>query len=1345
MDNIFFSISLRKQQSLRLKKFFYGLSIIFVLFSTFSLSYADRKEIAPERDIFVVRDAPQSPDWKILWDSARKLVREAQYVSAADVYGQLFSIKPNIEEANWEYCKVLLHIESYGVASKIISLLLEKNPTKSEYLLVAGQVAAHQKNYAAAERYFGLIFEKSPTGTYGDAALKGLAYSLRSRGHKDLAFPLMHQLSVRQPTNKVLLHDLALDAVFLKQFDTARSLYRKLLAYEKVDDKVLFEAATVFDAQGFEKERNALLERYLRLHPEYVPFRKKLMVVSEQNDDYDTLMEHLSFFIENSKDKSDYLLKAAEVSSTYLKRPDKALGYLEQLRITDPGDREVLASINELQIQLANDFLIIVENGSADLLWDDLDSIGANRQSIFERMAALLEKQKKYLPLIDILEVLYQHGQDKASTGVRLAQLLNTVKKYELSQRYAALVPEKMRNADYYHLKADNETHLGLEFQSFNSLKKVLDFRPEDMRLRKQSIELAGRLGLVKDQIKLFNYLNEIGTTRISLDVVVTHVKLLALNQMYEEGLGVCNKAISANTTESHLIRLYLLKADLLRLSGSARGAEQLLRQLLHEKMYQNLVLLQLAENSIADGDLLMGRKWFDLFDSKKGEYKSAFGGDYLRNKKQLVHLSLLRLEGQFDEALERIDQILEEDAVRKNSGDDTIFISRLLKERGRLYLAAGNYPAAEKTLETELYERDFDPELFVLYENVLVQGNKDKLEGVAAQKLRRDNTVLFSRVMGVVEKEIENQAYGRAKQHFSLIDSVSNQSVRLKNLSIKLALADNRFESAKNDLQLLEESYGNEIFFCRQQIEVLAKAAEYQDALVKYKDCFPEIDTPHNIAKTTERTVEEKILYGRLLWGAKEYENSLAVYKELLDPPVYQLLIERFREKRIDYQYLTRQQSLWSSMMLLLESDPEIIAELMEPKFLYENLGNETGKIVTDFYEQYSWQKIIENEFSARNAIFNKNYHFAAKSYEKLLEKEKTTESKVDLATIYGRIGKFRKEAQVYEDISNVGEVTPELEESIKRNILQIRPTNTVDIQIEERNGREGSVDIRKTSLGSSFWFTPDLNKDFWLSYAYNQYETTDRRQEIDANIIRGAMTYEFASSYELITGLGAEKFNDSSENEIQYNFELKGQLDDYVSGFVLYEKEPVDDTVEALKEAIFRQFIQTGLTVETEVGITFGGDLSYSLYSDDNEQNRFYLFSSYSIFGESLQFDIRYHYQYLANKDVNDSEGGVSDDMSDDLVEIYWSPESYSEHRLGFQLKKDFYGYLTDVENKISYFRFDTGISLEDEENIAYSARFDIFLEMSPHLLLKGNFSFNSSDVYDEKMLSLSLHYSW
>jgi hypothetical protein len=46
---------------------------------------------------------------------------------------------------------------------------------------------------------------------------------------------------------------------------------------------------------------------------------------------------------------------------------------------------------------------------------------------------------------------------------------------------------------------------------------------------------------------------------------------------------------------------------------------------------------------------------------------------------------------------------------------------------------------------------------------------------------------------------------------------------------------------------------------------------------------------------------------------------------------------------------------------------------------------------------------------------------------------------------------------------------------------------------------------------------------------------------------------------------------------------------------------------------------------------------------------------------------------------------------------------------------------------------------------ETISYMGKFDIFLEMTPHFLLKGNVTFTKSDVLEEKGLSLSLHYRW
>jgi len=1346
MDNISISLFITKHISGRMKILLFSPIILFALFSSPYPLFASEKEIAPERNISVVLFGPQSPDWKILWDGARNLVREEQYDLAADTYGQLFSIKPNIEEANWEYCKILLQTEDYITASKIISLLLEKNPTKNEYLLVAGQVARRQRKFADAEHFYGLIFEKSPTGKYGDAALEGLAYSLRSHGHKDLAFPLMQQLIIRNPDDNKIFHDFAVDAVFLKRFFIARNLYRELLTYENIDDSFIFEAESLFVEEGLEKEHTSILERYLKLHPDYLPFRMKLMVRNEENGDYDDLMQHLTFLIENSDQKKQFLLKAVDISKDRLKRPDLALNYLEQIRLIQPGDIEIRDAITELQEQLALDFLSIVENGGSELLWTDLDSMGTNRELIFLRMAGLLEKKKKYVLLLDLLEVLYQHGEKSNSIILKLAQLYHSLKKYEESKRYVDLLPSSLRDRKYYRLKASNERQLGLEIDNFNTLTKALEFKPENLKLRKKCIKLAGELGLVDDQIKLFNHLKWTSGNPLSVDIIVLHVQQLVLNEFFDEALLVCEKSLQINGDDSSFIQLYLLKSIVLRNSGRLRKAEQLLRQLLNEKRYQNSVLLQLLENAITDNDLPMAQKWWDLVESKPIVPDPSTIDSSLVNTKHLLQVRLLGIEGETDRALELIARLLKGSSFSKKHPKHITFVQDLFKEKCRLYLAAGDYLKAKKVLKEKIISGKFDVEVLLLAETTLYPDDYLDFEKVYEKKLKYGETIIYTRVLSVVEKEIQSGQISRAKDHFSLIQDTFKESVRLKNVRVKLASFEGDSDSANQELLFLETKYPNEKSFCKRQIDVFSKTGNFEEALQKYDVCFPKSDIRDlRYSKKSTRIIEDEILYSRLLWGDKQYKASLAEYEKLLDPPIHKQLINQFKEKRIDYQYLTRHQSFWNSMMLVLESDPDIIAELMEPLFLFDNLGNDTGKIVSNNFEQYSWQKIIENEFLARKATFHKKYHFAAKSYEKLLEEEESTESKVDLATIYGRIGKYRKEAQVYEDISNVGEVTPELQQSITRNFLQIRPTNTIDSLLEERSGRNDSVDIRKTALGTTFWFTPDLNKDFWLSYSYNQYQSTERKDAIDSNLIRGAMTYEFSGNYEFITGVGAEKFNDSSESEVRYNFELRGQLDDYVSGFVLFEKAPIEDTVSSIEEGIYRQFIKTGLTVETELGVTFGGDLRYSMYNDDNEQNRFYWFSSYSIFGETLQLDLRYAYQYLANKDINAPEGWLGDDINDDFVKNYWSPEKYSEHRLGLQFKKDFFGSLTDVENKMSYFRFDTGLSLEDEENIVYSARFDIFLEMSPHLLLKGNFSFNSSDVYDEKMLSLSMHYSW
>ncbi|MGW8195429.1 MAG: tetratricopeptide repeat protein, partial [Desulforhopalus sp.] len=164
-----------------------SLVVVLLFAALFSTPCPAAETIAPDRNISVVQAEPQTPEWKVLWDKARTLAHREQYPEAAELYEELYQRKPNIEEATWEYCKVLIKLEKFSAVEKIIDGLLEKNPRRSDYLLAGAFVALQKENYRAAIDFFGRVFEKDPVGEHSEAALEGLAKSLRLNGQKQLS------------------------------------------------------------------------------------------------------------------------------------------------------------------------------------------------------------------------------------------------------------------------------------------------------------------------------------------------------------------------------------------------------------------------------------------------------------------------------------------------------------------------------------------------------------------------------------------------------------------------------------------------------------------------------------------------------------------------------------------------------------------------------------------------------------------------------------------------------------------------------------------------------------------------------------------------------------------------------------------------------------------------------------------------------------------------------------------------------------------------------------------------------------------------------------------------------
>ncbi|MCP4338889.1 MAG: tetratricopeptide repeat protein [Desulfobulbaceae bacterium] len=1304
--------------------------------------------IAPDRNISMVQGEPGSPEWKIYWDRARNFARNEDYFQAIKAYSDLIRIKPNIEEANWEYCKVLLLVEDYSTATKIIGGLLDKDPNNSDYLLAGGVVATHWKNYLSAIRYYGRVFEKDPTGINSDASLLGLATSLRNLGKKELAFSLLEQFSLRHPENSKIIHYLALDAHDLGKGTKSRKLYTSLLVDPDIDDRIIFQAVMAFDVPGFEKQSSKLWLMYLERHPNYMPFRQRLVKYSINNGNFEDAVEHLRYLADNNQINEDFLLEAAGVCERDLNRPDRALFFYDRYIQKHPENQEIKKKIFTLQTTLANDFLSIVENDGAMQLWSDLAEISLNRLVIFHEMADRLEQRGQVQELTEVLTIIYENSSHEDDIALRIAHQYHRLGEYNKALDYlSAVSDEKKKTKSYYLFKGATELQLGLEIGALTSFELGLSLDPIDLQLRTKCLKLAGKLGNTVKLKSLFNSGLQQVDEGVTFDFVLSYLDLLTYNflfQEYEKVYYWAREHFAAG--KGTITRLDTHRAFSLRKEGKTRHAEQFLRQFLNKQVPVDDILFLLAENAAVDKNIAAAESWYQALEKDTLQRDLSLSLDPAESRMVLLRVNILKAEGNYREAQALIDNY--QSAFEKMQITKQVHPFLKILERQRCWLSFynGKYLVADKQCRELLAKYSFDPELVVLREMLSRKLKSiDQVQGVDSLLYVAGNPIL-TRLLALAEKEIEYHEYDAAAKHLKIVLEKFPGSVAGRMNLSELAAVRGNGDRAAESLSHLLQQFPEEPYFHKKLIEVEARRGRYQRGLVLMRQEARGTEGLEPLEKqlSSANDVEEMLTLARLLWGNKQQEKSLQIYKKLLAPPVLELLTEKFQQKQINYHHLTRENSFWESMMLMLQSEPKVLSELMAPPFLIENRGNDAGKIVSELYEKYSWQKLISNEYMARKAIFNRNYYYAEQSYKRLLEDD-SSEGMIDLATIYSKIGKYRKEAQVYEAMQNSGTSSPDLQESIERNTLQMSPQSIFNAVYEEKDGRGGNIDVARTSVGTSFWFTPDLDKDIRLIYTNNRFESVHTDQSTRSNFLYAVATYEFSKAYELVLGAGAEKLTDGKDDtDYNYEIELKGQLDDYVNGYVLFEKKSVYDTITAIQQQITYQAFETGLSIETPLGLSFGGDLHHRYYSDDNSQNRFHLFSSYSIFGESVELALRYEYQYLNNDDDNSSELKIPGFTSTDEP-VYWSPSSYKEHRMTLKFKQDFLGYEQGTKKSMSYYEIDNGVGFEDHENLSFTTDLNIFLEMSPHFLLKGNFTFSKSDEYEEKGLSMSLHYRW
>jgi len=1325
------------------------LLVCFILTGGVALPSIAREGIVPERNISVVGVEQGVPEWKLHWDKGRTLVGAEKFLQAASVYSELIKNKPNIEQANWEYCKVLLKTGDFKTVAKIISILLQKNSHKIEYLLAGGQAAAQAKDWEMAARYYGRVLEKDPTGDLSVAALEGIVGSLRNMGKKEFALPLAENLLCRQPENFKLLEEIALDAINTGQNEKARQLYKKLLDKQDVDDRVLFQAGKVFDIPGNEKENSIFLEKYTKRHPEYLPFRHKLVDYYLTNNQYDAALEHLVYLIDHLQDNDILLQKAGTVYLYQLGRPDKALIYFERYFQKHPDSQEIKQTIANIQYILANDFLSIVENDGAWLLWRDLAKVTPNREAIYLQMADLLEGKGTIKEELDILSIIHTHHPDDEIIAMRLAQKYSDIKQYANALNSLDQIVQKgNRTKNYFLLRAKVEIGLDREGEALASYEAALQIDADDFAVRKSSMELAGSLGNTAKLKILFEAGMRPGRQSPDKELFFCYLSQLARNYLFHEYELISNRYRGNYSRDMKTLdRIDLQSAKVLRQEGKTRKAEQLLRQLLTDNRSVNEVLYMLSENALIDKNITTAKVWFGVLVKNNISENSDFPYSLDDYRRLLLKVRITKAEGEYETADNVIQRFLASGPKNQSGNEFAPLLADLEKERCWLRFYLGDYKAALSHLEKRADTGIFDPEILVLRSLLRKKLKQPIQEDVENDPLSVRLSQRISHLPAIIEIDLAYQEYDDAERHIQKILKRYPASVVGRILWAKLLFARGRFSEAAAPLIQLSDLFPEESYFSKKRVEIEVRRGNYGKGLALFEQKnggMKSVDNAISELKSTEN-IDELLILARLLWGDKQHEKSLQIYQKLLSPSIFELLNAKFRQKQMNYLYLAREKTIWNSMLVLLQSEPDIIAELMGPAFLGENFTHETGKIVAEHYELYSWQKLIGTEYLARKATFEKNYSYAEASFKRLVDEQQgAPEGMIDLAAIYGRVGKYRKEAQVYEAIQNSGTTSPELVNSMERSSQQLSPQNIFDATFSAKDGRGGFIDMETRRVGTSFWFTPDLDTDVRLIYSNNRYQSAHTSASTDSNLLYGTAIYEFAKDFELVFAGGSEKMDGTSNARIIHKIALKGQLDEYFHTYIEWEKSLVDDTVMALKDGITQQEIETGLYCETPQGLLFGGDFRHRSYSDNNTQNKFHGYTSYGLFGESVHLSLRYDYQFLKNTVTNQLDSQISQDHREEVL-FYWSPASFSENLFTLHFQHDFLGYQQGARRKISYYALDNSIGYDDLETLSYSGKFDIFLEMNPHFLLKGNVTFTKSEVLEEKGLYFSLHYRW
>ncbi len=1299
-------------------------------------------EIAPEKDIVVVGEESEEPEWKRMWDNGRAHTRNQQYEKAIPYYLEVLKQKPNIEEVKWELCRVYMETKQFDDASLLLDSLLELNGNRIEYLLSAGNISLLTQKENQAVLYFGQVLEKDPGGKFYIEALEGLIDALIGQGKKDLAIPLMEQLYGSGGVSPDLLLNLAQLLTKAGELKKANYYYQELINKYRISPQVVRQAASILEQLEEFDSAAALWERYLG-EADDIRLRQKLADYYFSQKKYREALPHLIILLDHDVNRAEYLLQVGNIYLLTLGRADKALGYLETYTNEFPEGEDVSREIENIRLILANNLLSIVENSGVWMLWTDLAKITPDRVGIYRAMADLLEALGKNKELMEVLQIINIHRPEDLQIRLKLSSLYYQNKSYQRClDTLNEINASDNLSADYFQLRMRCEQALKDDQALIASYRAYLDIFPADEAARVKAIMLGGAIGDLKAVHRLLRGYRKLDnkSSVSDLNILKAGVDALVLNQFYTEAESLVSDILQQKEIDENVYSLFSRQSARINyLRGMEYAAEQQLRVSLVKSSGTLDIIFDLIGNSIKNKDVKSALVWLTLAENQLAQDRrfndmtdDVSGLNYYRLKTYQLSGKLKLMRKEAHAHLESLDR-----TKTYNSYDIEIF-KLLIADyyRQKLYQLFKN---TVYTYSNSLGNSGVMSVLFLLVDASEEGDLRDSLNTVFLQNSVAELFDIYDYLL--LLKEAETASF--LLEH---LEARLPESVRLEISRAKVYLDQYQYDKAEKRYQTLVKRYPDEKYFYEQVIAIEGYSPESmgKTSLTGSADGRTVSKTDFSAADQQDYSVQKQLKMARELWLNDNETEALKIYENLELSLMEQLnpLLELIKYAP-DYTSIS-QVSFWNSL-LTSKHDIEILDYVMSSSFFASHLSDEISQKTAESYENYRWLKIVAKERIAKQALNQRKFYQAEKRYQELMEEENIQSENVytDLATVYNRLGRYAKETELLEKIKEQQIYYPQLQTVFEKNINRRRPQLFFDGLFLKEDGRNGDIDIKQQYLGLGLKIQPTLYQEAGFLAGRNIYGNSEDSSILTSNALSVQYGLFFGNDAALNAKIGFEDIKETGSAYFLYDFRLSGRLAESVEGYLKMDQMLVRDTINSISEGILRRDIQAGITIDYVPRVFLGIDFTYRDYNDDNEGKKFHLWSSYRIFSDVSSLDITYDYIKLENEINSDPQFSDLGDLNE--VDLgYWSPGNYWIHSLTARVKRELWPP-GKRQSGTSFVAAQYGLGYEEGDNFIQQFELDILLEISTPFLLKGTFVSDWSDDFNRTMAYATFVYRW